>query len=69
MFKINSQIDIKQTQGEVATNPQKQVFLVRIYSPNKENNFTYIWLRYLLKLIILAPEKAGFIKLLERTKF
>ena len=69
MFKINSQIDIKQTQGEVATNPQKQVFLVRIYSPNKENNFTYIWLRYLLKLFILAPEKAGFIKLLERTKF
>ena len=69
MFKINSQIDIKQTQGEVATNPQKQVFLVRIYSPNKENNFTYIWLPYLLKLIILAPEKAGFIKLLERTKF
>ena len=69
MFRINSQTDIKQNQGEVATNPQKQVFLVRIYSPNKENNFIYISLRYLLKLIILAPEKAGFIKLLERTKF
>ena len=69
MFRINSQTDIKQNQGEVATNPQKQVFLVRIYSPNKENNFIYISLRYLLKLIILAPEKAGFTKLLERTKF